>query len=269
MERDIASLRQEKIEFFLAQAQQYNFTREYSKAMTYYVRAGLLGDMQSIQEVCIRLKNGYGMSYNFEEIYRCMLVGAKLGIADAMYELGVCYSTGLGVEQDTVEAMHWFSEGAKAGSEDAKNSLRTYNYELHIQMESYPCAYADIVRKKIFGKEHKISEARLDDRSVDYVMFDGATPVATVMMYWDEDHQAYVLDQFCVLPEYRGIGIGEDLIQEAIKRVRLESKMLLAVRADDTIKEVCMKLGFAEEGIHKKDVNDKKIWMYRRFPIIL
>ncbi len=262
---DIQKQREEKIEYFKAQAQQYNFTREYSKAMTFYVRAGLLGDRDSIILVCERLKSGYGMSYNFEEIYRCMLVGAKEKIADAMYELGVCYSNGLGVEQDMTEAMHWFSEGAKAGSEDAKNSLRTYNYDLHIETERYPSAYADIVRKSVLGKEHKISKARMDERSAEFVMFDGTKPVASAMMYWDGEHQAYVLDQFCVLPEYRGIGIGEDLLGEAMARVRMENKKLLAVRADETIKPICEQMGFSEEGIHPKEENDTKIWMYRRF----
>lgn len=262
---DIEKQRAEKIEFFKAQAQQYHFTREYSKAMTFYIRAGLLGDEDSIRLVCDRLKEGYGMSYNFEELYRCMVVGAKAGIADAMYELGVCYSTGLGVEQDIAEAMHWFSEGAKAGSEDAKNSLRTYNYELHIELEHYPCAYADIVRKKVLGKSHKVSAARMDERSVDFVAYDGTKPVASMMMYWDEEHQAYVVDQFCILPEYQGIGIGEDLLNAAIARVRLESKMLLAVRADEKMKTVCEKIGFFEEGM--ADETDEKIWMYRRFPV--
>ncbi len=269
MEMDIQRQREEKIEFFKAQAQQYNFTREYSKAMTFYVRAGLLGDCEAIRLVCGQLKSGYGMSYNFEEIYRCMLVGARAGIADAMYELGVCCSTGLGVEQDTAEAMHWFSEGAKAGSEDAKNSLRAYNYDLHIEEEHYPCAYADIVRKSVFGKVHKVPDARMDERSAEFVMFDGTKPVASAMMYWDEEHQSYVLDQVCVLPEYRGIGIGEDLLNKAIELVRRDNRMLLAVHADETIRQVCEKMGFAEEEIHPKDESGTGIWMYRRFPVML
>lgn len=269
MEMDIQRQREEKIEFFKAQAQQYNFTREYSKAMAFYVRAGLLGDRDSIILVCERLKSGYGMSYNYEEIYRCMLVGAREGIADAMYELGVCYSTGLGVEPDTAEAMHWFSEGAKAGSEDAKNSLRTYNYDLHIEEEHYPCAYADIVRKSVLGENHKLSDACMDERSAEFVMFDGAKPVASVMMYWDEEHQAYVLDSFCILPEYRGIGIAEDLLNKAIARVRLDNRKLLAVCADETIRPVCRKMGFSEEEIYQQDENDTKVWMYRRFPVVL
>ena len=51
---------------------------------------------------------------------------AKAGIADAMYELAVCYSSGIGTEIDREQAMHWYSEGSKAGSAEAKRSLEAY-----------------------------------------------------------------------------------------------------------------------------------------------
>ena len=123
---DKEQARAERLEYFRSQAQEYNFTREYSKAMTYYIRAGLLGDLDSIREVCGKLKSGYGMSYNYDELFRCMEIGAKAGIADAMYELAVCYSSGIGTEIDREQAMHWYSEGAKAGSAEAKRSLKAY-----------------------------------------------------------------------------------------------------------------------------------------------
>ena len=37
MSEGTQEMRQEKIEYFLAQAQQYHFTREYSKAMEFYI----------------------------------------------------------------------------------------------------------------------------------------------------------------------------------------------------------------------------------------
>ncbi|HEU0045460.1 hypothetical protein [Sphingomonas sp.] len=50
------------------------------------------------------------------------LADAASGQADALYELGVCYSTGTsGVPIDLVEAHKWFNLAAIAGLETAKD----------------------------------------------------------------------------------------------------------------------------------------------------
>lgn len=99
---------QDKIEYFRAQAAQYHFTREYSKAMEFYVRAGILGDESSIVEVCEKLQSGYGMSYNYNELFRCMLVGAeRYGLPAAMLELARCYQSGIGTVPNQERAREW------------------------------------------------------------------------------------------------------------------------------------------------------------------
>jgi hypothetical protein len=46
---------------------------------------------------------------------------AKLGRADALYNLGLAYSTGQGVAQDYIAAHKWFNLAALRGSGIAKN----------------------------------------------------------------------------------------------------------------------------------------------------
>jgi hypothetical protein len=46
---------------------------------------------------------------------------AKQGRADALYNLGLAYSTGQGVSVDFVAAHKWFNLAAMKGSEIAKN----------------------------------------------------------------------------------------------------------------------------------------------------
>lgn len=47
---------------------------------------------------------------------------AARGSTDALYDLGVCYSTGTsGVEIDLIEAHKWFNLAAVAGSEEAQH----------------------------------------------------------------------------------------------------------------------------------------------------
>ena len=121
--------RAEKIVYFRAQAEQYNFTREFSRAMEFYVRAGLLGDRDSIQEVCDKLRSGYGMSYNYDEVFRCMKVGAEAGILDAMLELAVCYGSGIGTEVDHEQALIWLKKCAEGGSKEAREKLKSYGQQ--------------------------------------------------------------------------------------------------------------------------------------------
>ena len=46
---------------------------------------------------------------------------AKVGRADALYNLGLAYSTGQGVTRDYVAAHKWFNLAAMRGSDEAKS----------------------------------------------------------------------------------------------------------------------------------------------------
>ena len=46
---------------------------------------------------------------------------AKIGRADALYNLGLAYSTGQGVAQDFIAAHKWFNLAAMRGSDEAKS----------------------------------------------------------------------------------------------------------------------------------------------------
>jgi hypothetical protein len=46
---------------------------------------------------------------------------AKMGRADAFYNLGLAYSTGRGVDADRIAAHKWFNLAASRGISSAKN----------------------------------------------------------------------------------------------------------------------------------------------------
>jgi TPR repeat protein len=48
------------------------------------------------------------------------LMAAREGRIDALYNLGLLYSTGQGVKVDLVEAHKWFNLAAMRGNEDAR-----------------------------------------------------------------------------------------------------------------------------------------------------
>ena len=63
---------------------------------------------------------------------------AKQGRADALYNLGLAYSTGHGVAQDYVAAHKWFNLAAMKGSELAK----TWRGQISREMSSNQIAEA-------------------------------------------------------------------------------------------------------------------------------
>ncbi len=65
---------------------------------------------------------------------------AELGFAKAMYELGGCYVTGIGVDQSDENAFRWYSKGAEQGSVEAMNELaKLYVNGIGVE-QSYPMA---------------------------------------------------------------------------------------------------------------------------------
>ena len=63
---------------------------------------------------------------------------AKRGRADALYNLGLAYSTGQGVSVDFVTAHKWFNLAALKGSEEAKR----WRNQLSSEMETSQIAQA-------------------------------------------------------------------------------------------------------------------------------
>jgi uncharacterized protein len=65
---------------------------------------------------------------------------AKQGRADALYNLGLAYSTGQGVSVDYVAAHKWFNLAALRGVEEAKN------WRAQISREMVPSQIAEAQR---------------------------------------------------------------------------------------------------------------------------
>ncbi|MBQ4479124.1 MAG: sel1 repeat family protein [Victivallales bacterium] len=61
---------------------------------------------------------------NYAEAVKWFRKAAGQGLAEAQYNLGVCYATGLGVEQDYAEAVKWFRKAAEQGNAGAQVALR-------------------------------------------------------------------------------------------------------------------------------------------------
>ncbi len=67
------------------------------------------------------IRGGIGMAYIDVDSLAQYELDAKDGRPDALYNLGLAYSTGQGVEVDYIAAHKWFNLAAMKGSEIAKS----------------------------------------------------------------------------------------------------------------------------------------------------
>ena len=51
-----------------------------------------------------------------QRAFECYKKSAETGNADAMYDLGLCYHKGMGVDKDGTKAVEWFKKAAEAGT---------------------------------------------------------------------------------------------------------------------------------------------------------
>ena len=78
---------------------------------------------KSVYDLGIRYYFGFGVDQDYAEAARVWQAAANHGHAYAQYGLGVCYFTGHGVKQDLAEAVKWWKKAAAQGHRAAKYGL--------------------------------------------------------------------------------------------------------------------------------------------------
>ena len=90
-------------------------------ALEAYKRAALAGNDWSANEIGALLVNGHaGFPRDPREAFDWFTLGARLGNADAMYNLGECYrqgDCGVDVKRDVAQALHWYRRADAYGGE--------------------------------------------------------------------------------------------------------------------------------------------------------
>jgi uncharacterized protein len=86
------------------------------------------------------MTGGLAMSYTDVDSLSQYETDARQGRADALYNLGLAYSTGQGVGVDFVAAHKWFNLAALRGSDEAKS------WRAQISREMLPTQIAEAQR---------------------------------------------------------------------------------------------------------------------------
>jgi TPR repeat protein len=89
------------------------------------------GDADSANNIGYLYTSGLGVEENQIEAVRWFRKAAEMGSVYAQYNLGTLYQNGIGVAQNLDEARGWFEKAAAQGDEEAKKRLA----ELQVQSE--------------------------------------------------------------------------------------------------------------------------------------
>jgi len=90
---------------------------------------GIYVTINSDNEITDMHQHEYVEEVKVSEEVKMFLKLAEMGIADAQYNLGVCYEQGDGVAQDFKQAVYWYKISAKNGNPLAEWELLRLKYQ--------------------------------------------------------------------------------------------------------------------------------------------
>ena len=76
-----------------------------------------------------------------KEDFELLKAEAENGDVASMYNLGVCYGQGHGVEEDYEKAFYWYNKAADGGDARAQNCIGVCYYFEHIVEQDYEKAF--------------------------------------------------------------------------------------------------------------------------------
>lgn len=84
------------------------------------------GDLEAMHELALRLSDGMGLPQDWHKAVEWLNLAARRQHPDSQHELGNFYAFGLGVPQSHVEATRWYEKAANAGHADSQYMLGMY-----------------------------------------------------------------------------------------------------------------------------------------------
>lgn len=122
---------------------------------------------------------------------------------------------------------------------------------------------AKFIRITVFVEEQGFKEEfdTDDNISTHLVMFDGDKPVATGRFYFDISKQEYMIGRLAVLKEYRGQGLGGEIVKEAERLIRAKGGTSAFLHSQCRAQSFYEKLGYEAFGESDFDEDCPHQWM--------
>ncbi len=110
------------------------------------------------------------------------------------------------------------------------------------------CSDAKMIREKVFVEEQGFEEEfdDIDEYAKVLVFYDNAKPIGICRYFKTGD--TYHIGRIAVLPEYRGIGLGSEIVRAAEKEIIAEGGTEAELSAQRRAEGFYTKLGYAPEG---------------------
>ena len=122
---------------------------------------------------------------------------------------------------------------------------------------------AKFIRITVFVEEQGFKEEfdTDDNISTHLVMFDGDKPVATGRFYFDNVRQKYMIGRLAVLKEYRGQGLGGEIVKEAERLIKAKGGTSAFLHSQCRAQKFYEKLGYEAFGVSDFDEDCPHQWM--------
>lgn len=119
------------------------------------------------------------------------------------------------------------------------------------------------IRIKVFIEEQGFENEfdSIDGEATHILLFENDVPVATCRVFWSNEINSYVLGRLAVLKEYRGRGIGSDVVMEALEYVKNSGGQSLMLHSQCHAVSFYEKLGFSSFGDVEYEEDCPHIWM--------
>lgn len=124
---------------------------------------------------------------------------------------------------------------------------------------------AKFIRETVFVEEQGFKEEfdTTDNISTHLVAYDGDKAAATCRFYQDDDGN-YFLGRLAVLKEYRGKGVGAQLVNKAEECIMIRGGKELKLHSQLRAKPFYEKIGYNSFGEVDYDEDCKHIWMKKK-----
>ena len=125
---------------------------------------------------------------------------------------------------------------------------------------------AKIIRKQVFMEEQGFKNEfdDIDNISFHIVMYDENRPVSTCRVYEDIVKNEYILGRLSVVKEYRGMGLGAQMIGEAERIVKEKGGTSIRLHAQCRVTTFYGQQGYKEYGVIEDDEGCPHIWMKKQ-----
>lgn len=97
--------------------------KSWPSAIKYYEKAMKGGNVNSMFNLAILAKNGYGQKKDIKKAVKLFRKAAFKDHTNAMYNLALMYMNGVGVEKSESDALKWLEKAEKLGHKQAKSVL--------------------------------------------------------------------------------------------------------------------------------------------------